>query len=312
MKNSTRILDNLVSKFRGTWIHYVFKSLRSLKRRLMRRSDGEAILLQRYSRIHGKPLNLAKPETFSEKLFCRMITLNRRGNHLFTQVSDKFMAREYVRLKVGKEHLVKLIWHGEDPREIPFDNLPNEYVIKTNHATKQIIVVKGYADRIEIIKKLLTWLECNYYWSCREYQYFNIKPRILIEEYLKNQDGSGPLDYRFYCFNGVPEVIQVDNHAHDINPFFDTKWTQLDLHYREGVSRPTIAKPMNLDRMIVIASKLSADFDFVRIDLYNIEGKIYFGEFTLTPTGGDLKLRPESWDMKLGEKWKMLSERFQY
>jgi hypothetical protein len=306
-----RVSDYLLNKLRGTWLHYVFNVSRNVRRRLMRRSDGEAILLQRYSRIHGKPLNLANPQTFTEKLFCRMISLNRRDNHLFTQVSDKFIVRDYVRLKVGEQHLVKLLWHGEDPRQIPFDNLPEEYVIKTNHATKQIIVVKGNADRIDIIKRLSIWLRSNYYWSCREYQYFHVKPRVLVEEYLKNQDGSGPLDYRFYCFNGVPEVIQVDNHAHDINPFFDTKWNQLDLHYREGASRPALAKPMNLERMIVIAAQLSADFDFVRIDLYNIDGSIYFGEYTLTPTGGELKLRPESWDMRLGEKWKMSSGRLQ-
>jgi hypothetical protein len=277
----------------------------------MRRSDGEAILLQRYFQLHGKPLDLAHAHTFSAKLFRRMIMLNRRGNDFFTKVSDKYAARDYVRSKVGDQHLVKLLWHGEDPEEIPFDKLPEEYVIKTNHATKQIIVVKGNADRIDIIKRLSIWLRSNYYWSCREYQYFHIKPKVLVEEYLKNQDGSGPLDYRFYCFNGVPEVIQVDNHAHDINPFYDTKWNQLDLHYREGASRPAIAKPVNLERMILIAAQLSADFDFVRIDLYNIDGRIYFGEYTLTPTGGELKLRPESWDVRLGEKWKMSSERLQ-
>ena len=210
--------------------------------------------------------------------------------------------------KVGEQHLVKLLWHGEDPSAIPFDTLPAEYVIKTNHGSAQIIVVKGKADRADIISRLSVWLKSNYYWSCREYQYYHIKPRVMIEEYLRNQDGSGPLDYRFWCFNGIPEVIQVDNHAHDINPFYDTKWNQLDLHYREGASRPAIAKPMNFEQMISIASQLSAGFDFVRIDLYNIDGKIYFGEFTLTPTAGELKLRPESWDLKLGEKWKMSSE----
>jgi hypothetical protein len=130
----------------------------------------------------------------------------------------------------------------------------------------------------------------------------------MIEEYLKNKDGTGPLDYRFYCFKGVPEVIQVDNHAHDINPFYDTNWNQLDLHYRSGVSRPAIPKPTKLEQMNAIASHLSADLSFVRVDLYNIDGNIYFGEFTFTPTGGELRFRPESWDLKLGNKWDLLSE----
>lgn len=303
--STTRIHNYVVSKLRGTWIHYTFSKLRGLKQRVMRRSDGERVLLQRYLRVHGKHLNMTTPHTFSEKLFCRLISLNRRRNPLLTQLSDKYTARTYVGKKVGERYLVKLLWHGEDPRMIPFGTLPPEYVIKTNHGSGQIIVVKGTADRTEIISRLSVWLKSNYYWSCREYQYYHIKPRIMIEEYLRNQDGSGPLDYRFWCFKGVPECIQVDNRAHDINPFYDSKWNQLDLYYREGASRPAIAKPINFEQMMLIASQLSAGFDFVRVDLYNIDGNIYFGEFTLTPTAGELKLRPESWDLKLGEKWEL-------
>jgi teichuronopeptide biosynthesis TupA-like protein len=303
-KISAKIHNFVISKLRGTWIHRVAGKLRDLKRRVMRCSEGERFLLQRYARVHGKALNLTNPRNFTEKLFCRMISLNRRQNAHFRQVSDKYTARAYVAGKVGTQHLVNLLWHGEDPQAIPFDILPAEYVIKTNHGSGQIIVVKGKADPTDIIDRLSVWLKHNYYWSCRESQYYHIRPRVMIEENLRSQDGSGPLDYRFWCFGGVPEVIQVDNHAHDINPFFDTKWNQLDLYYREGVAQPPIAKPINLDQMLLIASQLSAGFDFVRVDLYNIDGKIYFGEFTLTPTAGELKLRPESWDSKLGDKWK--------
>jgi hypothetical protein len=291
-----------------TRIKYVLHKLRSIKRRVMRRSEGEDILLQRYVLVHGKQLNLTNPQTFTEKLFCRMISLNRRQNPKITQVADKYTARAYVGIKVGEQYLVKLLWHGTDPSAIPFDTLPAEYVIKPNHGSGQTIVVKGEADRADIISRLSVWLKSNYYWACREYQYYHIKPRVMIEEYLRNQDGSGALDYRFWCFKGIPEVIQVDNHAHDINPFYDTQWNQLDLYYREGVSRPAIAKPINFEQMISIASQLSTGFDFVRVDLYNLEGKIYFGEFTFTPTAGQLKLRPESWDLKLGEKWEMSLE----
>lgn len=298
----------ILEKVQGTWVHHIFNELRNLKRGLLRRSEGESILLQRYVRKHGRPLNVSNPRTFTEKLFCRMILLNRKPNPHFTRVSDKYAARAYVASKVGEEHLVKLLWHGEDPRAIPFDSLPAEYVIKTNHGSAQVIVVKGTADRVDITDKLSVWLKRNFYWSAREGQYYDIKPRIMIEEYLRSQDGSGPLDYRFWCFGGVPEVIQVDNHAHDINPFFDPQWSLLDLHYREGVARPLIPKPINFERMLAMASQLSAGFDFVRVDLYNIDGRICFGEMTLTPTAGGLKLRPESWDVELGEKWMMRLE----
>ena len=300
-----RMSNFVVDRFRGTWIHGAIRNLRFLKQRLMRRSDGERILLERYIRVHGRRPDLTNPRTFSEKLFCRMVALNRRSNPKFTKLADKYAARAYVASRVGDNYLVKLLWHGKDPGEIPFDRLPEECVIKTNHATNQTIVVKRKLDRSEIISKLCVWLKSNYYWSCREYQYFHIEPMVMIEEYLKNLDGSGPLDYRFYCFNGVPQVIQVDNHAHDINPFYDTNWNQLDLYYREGALRPAIARPPNLEHMNVIASQLSEGLDFVRVDLYNIDGKIYFGEFTFTPTAGELRLHPESWDLKLGEQWKM-------
>lgn len=308
VKISMKIYNYVVDKLRGTWIHYVFKKLRSLKRRVMRRSDGERYLLEKYIRVHGKHLNLTNPQTFTEKLFCRMISWNRGHNPIFTQLADKYTARAYVSNKVGEQHLVKLLWHGTDPSAIPFDTLPAEYVIKTNHGSRNIIVVQEKPDRIDVISRLSGWLKSNYYWSDREYQYYHIKPRVMIEEYLRNHDGSGPLDYKFWCFKGTPEVIHVDNPAHDINPFFDTQWNQLDLHYRVGASRPAIAKPINFEQMISIASLLSAGFDFIRIDLYNLDGKIYFGEFTFTHTAGNYMLRPESWDLKLGEKWEMSSE----
>lgn len=302
-KLPSRIYDLVVNKFQGTWAHHVFNKLRSLKRRMLRRSEGKRILLHRFARVHGRQLNVTNPRTFSEKLFCRMIALNCEADPLFTLVSDKFAARAYVADRVGEQHLVKLLWHGEDPSVIPFERLPSEYVIKTNHGSSQIVVVRGKADRTDIIEKLSGWLKKNYYWSCREAQYYDVKPRVMIEEYLRSQDGSGPLDYRFWCFNGVPEVIQVDNHAHDINPFYDIHWNQLDLYYRDHAARTSIPKPINYERMLALASQLSTGFDFVRVDLYNIDGNIYFGEFTLTPTAGELKLRPESWDVKLGEKW---------
>jgi hypothetical protein len=237
-----------------------------------------------------------------------MISLNKKNNPIFTQLADKYTAREYAIGKIGEQYLTKLIWHGTDPYSIPFDTLPAEYVIKTNHASGQVIVVKGNVDRSDIVSKLSAWLKINYYWQCREYQYYHIKPRIMIEERIKNQDGSGLLDYSYWCFNGVPEVIQVRNRGLKISTFYDTNWNKLDLYYKESALRPDLAKPNNLEQMLMLASQLSDGLDFVRIDLYNVDGKIYFGEFTFTPAEGSMKIQPESWDLKLGEKWVMPSE----
>jgi len=112
IKISMRIHDSVVNKLQGTWIHYVFNKLRSLRQRVMRRSEGEDILLHKYVRVHGKHLNVTNPQKFTEKLFCRMISLNRRQNPNFMQLSDKYTARTYVCSKVGEQHVVKLLWHG--------------------------------------------------------------------------------------------------------------------------------------------------------------------------------------------------------
>jgi len=302
------IRDYAATKLRGTWLYDVFDKLRNLKRRLLRRFEGEQLLLEQYASRVGKPLNTVDPQLFSEKLYCRMISWNRGHDPIFTQLVDKYAVRDYVAKKIGSGHLVRLLWNGTDPSSIPFDALPPEYVIKTNHASAQVIVVKGVVDRSDIIQKTTAWLKSNYYWSGREHQYYGIPPRIMIEEYLSNEDGSGPLDYRIWCFEGVPELIQVDNRAHDINPFFDTKWNLLDLHYRPGAPRPAVPKPSNLDEMLAIASKLSSGFGFIRVDLYSVRGAIYFGECTFTPAGS-LTVSPKHWDVTLGRKWSTSPEK---
>jgi len=294
--------DYAATKLRDTFVYVVLDKLRAIRRRLMRRSEGEELLLGQYASRTGKQLNMMNPQLFSEKLYCRMISWNRGHDPIFTQLADKYAARDYVTKKIGEDHLVRLLWHGTDPYAIPFDALPTEYVIKTNHGSALIIIVTKKVDSKRIIEKLGEWLKSNYYWSGREHQYYDIKPRIMIEEFLRNEDGSGPLDYRIWCFEGIPELIQVDNRAHDINPFFDTKWNLLDLHYRAGAARPDVPKPANLDQMLSMASKLSSGFGFVRVDLYSVRGAIYFGEYTFTPAGS-LTISPKHWDVTLGRKW---------
>lgn len=293
---------------RGRWIRGIFNSLRSIKQQLMRRSDGEAILKQRYLRVHGRPLNMANPQTFTEKLYWRMLVWNRVAPHLFVQLADKLSAREYVASKVGMEYLPRLLWHGEDPASIPFNTLPIEYVVKSNHASRQVIVVKEPADHEAIIATCKKWIDTNFYWVSREGQYLHIQPKILIEECLRDHGGSLPLDYKIWCFNSVPELIQVINFARDSHSFYDPYWKPLDLSYSKGKSSPDRSRPDQLEEMLSLATRLSDGFGFVRVDLYNLAGRIYFGELTFTPTAGHMKLIPDRWDLELGEKWDMSLE----
>jgi hypothetical protein len=157
-----------------------------------------------------------------------------------------------------------------------------------------VIVVRRKADREAIIREASGWLASDYYWHGRESQYYRIPPRILIEEYLTNEDKSPPYDYKFYCFNGRPEQILVRNHTHDICPFFDTAWNFLDFSDEVGAVRPLVPKLANLDEMVALAAKLSVGLGFVRVDFYNVKGRVYFGELTFTPAAGSSNMIPSA------------------
>ncbi|CUS34898.1 Glycosyltransferase [Candidatus Nitrospira nitrosa] len=287
----------------GTWVYAIFNRLRSIKQQLTRQSDGEAILKQRYLCVHGRPLTDMNPQTFTEKLYWRMLAWNRVVPPIFVQLADKLSAREYVASKVGNKYLPLLLWHGQNPALIPFNALPIEYVVKSNHASRQVIVAREPVDHDAIIATCRKWIGGNFYWVSREGQYLNIQPQIMLEECLRDHDGNLPLDYKIWCFNGVPELIQVINFARDSHSFYDTSWNALDLSYSVGKSRPDRPRPDHLEEMISLATRLSIGFGFVRVDLYNLAGRIYFGELTFTPTAGMMKMQPGRWDVELGKKW---------
>lgn len=285
--------------------------LRYAKRRVLRRSEGEWVLLNRFAGMQGYRLDLANPRTFTEKLYCRMVRWNRRVDPKFTRLTDKLAVRSYVAAKIGEQCLVKVLWQGTDPARIPFDSLPANYVIKASHGSGFIIIVKDTPpDRDEVIRSASTWLATNLYWEAREYQYFHIPRRLMVEEYLSHADASEALVYRFWCFHGAPHVVGVGNVAQSINPYYDVDWNSLEFTPSGRVlDRPPIAKPANFDEMMRVASRLSEEFDFVRVDLYNVDGKVYFSELTFTPAGGMQHFKPKEWDLKLGQLWTLRSER---
>jgi hypothetical protein len=189
------------------------------------------------------------------------------------------------------------------PSDIPFKELPEDFVVKSNHASGQVILVHGVPDRDAIIKQIGIWLGTNIYWVAREAQYLPIKPRILIEEFLHTPDRQPPLDYRFWCFDGNVELVQVDSHDHSINQYFDVNWRPAGVATRPDAKAFAGGAPPRFEEMLELASLLSRGFGFVRVDLYNIDGRIYFGEMTFTPGGGGFRLIPPEWDERLGAKW---------
>jgi hypothetical protein len=278
--------------------------LKAAAKRRFRRLTGVRSIRASFQRHYGKPLNYGSPQTFSEKVFCRMLKLERESDRSLTPLVDKLLVRDYVRERLGSEHLIKLLWHGGIPETIPFDSLPDSYVIKTNHGSGGHAFVRGQADRTQLVTQFRAALRDNYYWHSREFQYFHIVPQVLVEELIDDGAPGGPLDYRCWCFHGRVRLIQVDNHGYSQLEFYDRDWNQLMLRHRSGGGKQTQSpKPENLCRLVSVAEELSRGIDFVRVDLYNLGRHIYFGELTFTPRAGLFTFEPPTWDEVLGSWW---------
>jgi len=277
--------------------------LRSAKRAIVGRLDGERSLRRRYAKIHGGELDLANAKTFTQKLYRQMIEFHRARTPLYTMLVDKYEVREYVSKKIGKEHLIPLVWVGEKPETIPFDMLPERCIAKATHGSGLNLILRAPVDQGHVISMFRKWLSENHYWRLREAHYFDVKPRIVVEEFIDDGNDDGPLDYRFWCFGGKAAAIQVDNSTHTICPFYTPDWDLTGATYRSREMSKPVPKPENLAGMVEIAENLSSPFGFVRLDLYNIKGHIYFGEFTFTPTAELNKFDPPEWDSRFGELW---------
>jgi hypothetical protein len=267
------------------------------------------LLLDWYFEKTGEKLNLDNPRTYNEKI--QWLKLY-DTTPLKTQLSDKYMVRQWVSERIGEDYLIPLLGAWDNFDEINFDNLPNRFVLKANHGCGWLVIVKDKSkfDKTAAKKKFVTWMNTNFaYCVGLELQYRDIKPKIIAEQYL--EDGSGGLaDYKFYCFEGKPYCIVylVDRFGkggykaimYDLN-WLPTGWTA-DAHHKSGNK---IKKPDNLDEMINIVRILCTGFHHVRIDLYLANNQIYLGEMTFTSASGLEHFEPEEWNLKLGEMIKL-------
>ncbi len=237
-----------------------------------------------------KKLDMKNPKDFNQKILYLLV--NKYGK-LEEKCADKFGVREYIKEKGLAEHLPKLYHVYEDANEIKFDDLPQEYVLKTNHGCGCTIIHEKDAeiDKQKIIDELNESLKINWAKKTLEYQYENIKPLIICEEYIKEEGLKNPTDYKFYCFKGKVEcVLLCSEREKELKlDYYDLNWKKLNYAKEEYRSNSEHKKPKNLNEMINIASKLSEDFPWVRVDLYNLDGKIYIGELTFTPAAGIIK-----------------------
>ncbi|MCR4788543.1 MAG: glycosyl transferase [Lachnospiraceae bacterium] len=251
----------------------------------------------------GKKCDLKNPKTFDEKLNYLKL-YDRRPE--YTMMADKYAVREYIKEKIGEEYLIPLLGVWNRPEEIDFDALPDEFVLKCTHDSASVVICrdkKGF-DREAAVKKLRGSMNVNYFYPCREWPYKNIVPRVIAEKYMTDESATELKDYKFYCFDGHVELIQVDfgRFVHHERNLYDTGWNYIDkqIEYPKNPSH-MIDKPERLDKMLELASLLSKGIPSVRIDFYSIRDRIYFGEITFYQEGGFAYFEPEEYALELGK-----------
>lgn len=251
--------------------------------------------------------NFAEPRRFSEKLWSLMLF---ERDPQMTMLTDKLLVRDYVAAKAGSEYLIPLLWSGEKPEEIPFDQLPLKFVIKANHGCGYNIFVKDKTqlDQAVSVLKLKRWLSenfCSDKYLGTEWAYKNIRPTIIIEKFIE-ENGKLPADYKFWCFSGRVEcvILYLDRFENLSSKTFDRDFKPIELRFNVPEYSGARLRPQNFGSMIQLAESLANGFGFVRVDLYNINGKILFGELTFYHGGVSYEFRPASQDYFFGEKWK--------
>lgn len=251
----------------------------------------------------GKNINLKNPKSFNEKL--NWLKLYDRKK-IYSKMVDKSEAKEYVASMIGDEHIIPTIGIFEKFDDINFDKLPNEFVIKTTHDSGccEIVKNKNKININKLKKKMTKSLGRNYYYFAREWPYKYVKPRIIIEKCMKCKSGESINDYKFFCFNGQAKFFKIDfdrTTYHRAN-YYDINGKLLD--FGEAICPPdynrTVMLPHKLNEMIEYANTLSNGTKFLRVDFYEIDGIVYFGELTFFPAGGFGKFVPDKYDMLLG------------
>lgn len=256
----------------------------------------------------GRMPNIDKPRRFTEKL--QWYKLYYR-NPLMTTAADKYEVRNYVKSKGLGSILNQLYAVYSNVEDIEIDSLPAKFVMKTTNGSGTNLICTNKSDlSIDKLKKhFKQWLSRDIFASGREWSYKNIKPRIIVEELLESKDNKfhGINDYKFLCFNGKAKyiVLDVDRHIEHKRNIYDIDWNLIDVTTDHPNIKEKVEKPESLDEMINIANKLAEDFPFVRVDLYWVNQKVYFGELTFYPWTGYVQFSPDEFDYALGEMFRL-------
>lgn len=272
--------------------------------------SDEEFLKKKYKLLMGKELNLNPPVTFNEKLQWLKI---HDHNPLYTTMVDKYAAKDYVANIIGKEHIIPTLGVWDHFDEIDFEQLPNEFVLKCTHDSGGLVIChdKNKLDRKAAKRKIEKCLKRNYYWSGREWPYKDVKPRIIAEKYMTDGENMGIMDYKMMCFNGKQKASFVCTNRFSKDglkiTFYNTDWKRMPFERHYPASKVEIEKPKTYDEMVELVEKLATNIPFVRVDFYEVFGKIYFGELTFSPGSDFEEFSPSEWDNNIGD-WLELPE----
>lgn len=287
---------------------HVFKC--NIQKTIAYHLPDKMFLKKQFKEKMGYNLNLKNPKTFNEKINWLKI-YNRKP--MYTILADKYAVRDYITEKIGKEYLIPLIgvWNSVD--EIDFASLPNQFVLKCNHDSESVVICKdkNSFDVNSTKDKLSKCLKRDSYKPGREWSYKNIKRKIIAEKYMEDFSTKELRDYKFYCFDGYVHALLVatdrqssDNELHF--DYFDNNYNHLNLVNHWHPNAPIAPeKPKNYDTMIKLAQILSKGIPHVRIDFYEANNKVYFGEFTFYDNGGYLQIHPDNWELEWGNLIKL-------
>jgi TupA-like ATPgrasp len=273
----------------------------SIKERVKKAIPSWLVLIRRYRKVHGVFPNFVRPATFNEKTLYRIL-FDRRT--VLRQLADKAAVRSYVASRLGHQVLPKLYYLTTRPDTIPFDQLPERFVVKPTHGCGwvQVVTDKSAIDRDALVGICARWLNQSYYDITREWVYKGIEPQIMVQEFIDDGGGPVPNDYRLFVFEGTVELIEV-------NVGYLTKgrvrlytpaWKKL-----APESPGDVPRPAHLAEMIAAAGTLCGELDFIRADFYDTPERLYFGELTTTPECAMGRFLLKGLDQHLGGRWNL-------
>lgn len=253
----------------------------------------------------GKKLNLSNPRTFNEKI--QWLKLYDRKS-IYTTMVDKILAKKYVADIIGDEYIIPTFATYDNPDQIDFEKLPNQFVLKCNHGCGDMCICsdKNSIDTESVRMSLKKGMSHDYYMQWREWPYKNVNRRIICEQYMVDESGYELKDYKFFCFNGKPVYLFVATDRQTKGEetkfdFFDMNFNHLPLTNGHPNNPKGVNKPKGFEKMKELAAKLSAGVPHLRVDFYDVNGEIYFGELTFSHWSGLVPFHPECWDLKFGE-----------